>query len=123
MKVYLRAAVETDRLGILQSHAGFSKSHEIVPDSSAADFILICGTSAPEPHRLLECELYSAFPEHCAVYTEDHDSLPPLPGVHTNALISEHTRIARIFNYGISPATDNIRIGLWERPCLLFPSE
>ena len=46
MRVYLGAVGETDQAGILQSHAVFSKSHEIVTDPSAADVILI-GT--PEP--------------------------------------------------------------------------
>jgi hypothetical protein len=99
MKVHLGAVVETDQAGILQSHAVYSKSHEIVTDPSAADIILIFGTSALEPQRLLEYELYKAFPERCAVYTEDDDCLPLIPGVHTNAPISEHTRIGRIFNY------------------------
>jgi hypothetical protein len=99
MKVYLGAVCETDHIGILQSHAVYSKSHEIVMDPSAADVILIFGTSAREPHRLLEYGLYKSFPESCAVYTEDDDWLPLIPGVHTNAPISKHTRIGRIFNY------------------------
>src|SRR5271165_2843594 len=99
MKVYLGAVCETYELGILQSHAVYSKSHEIVTDPSAADVILIFGSSAHEPHRLLEYELYRAFSERCAVYTEDDNWLPLIPGVHTNAPISKHTRIGRIFNY------------------------
>jgi hypothetical protein len=99
MKVYLGAVCETDQAGILQSHAVYSKSHEIVTDPSAADVILIFGASALEPQRLLECGLYKAFPERCAIYTEDDDCLPLIPGVHTNAPISEHTQIGRIFNY------------------------
>ncbi|MGD0480646.1 MAG: exostosin family protein [Terracidiphilus sp.] len=99
MKVHLGAVCETEQAGILQSHAVYSKSHEIVTDPSAADIILIFGTSATEPQRLLDSGLYKAFPERCAVYTEDDDCLPLIPGVHTNAPISEHTRIGRIFNY------------------------
>jgi len=99
MKVYLGAVCETDQAGILQSHAVYSKSHEIVSDPSAADVILIFGASALEPQRLLEFGHYKAFPERCAIYTEDDDCLPLIPGVHTNAPISEHTRIGRIFNY------------------------
>jgi hypothetical protein len=99
MKVYLGAVRENDQVGLLQSHAVYSKSHQIVTDPSAADVILICGASAREPQRLLECELYKAFPERCAIYAEDDDCLPLIPGVHTNAPISKHTRIGRIFNY------------------------
>jgi hypothetical protein len=99
MKVYLGAVCETDQAGILQSHAVYSKSHEIVSDPSAAGVILIFGASALEPQRLLENGLYKAFPERCAIYTEDDDCLPLIPGVHTNAPISKHTRIGRIFNY------------------------
>jgi hypothetical protein len=99
MKVYLGAVCETDQVGILQSHAVYSKSHEIVSDPSAADVILIFGASALEPQRLLEYGLYEALPERCAIYTEDDDCLPLIPGVHTNAPISKHTRIGRIFNY------------------------
>ena len=43
MNVYLGAVCETDQVGILQSHAAFSKSNEIVTDPSAADVILILG--------------------------------------------------------------------------------
>ena len=99
MKVYLGAVCETDQVSILQSHAAFSKEHEIVSDLSAADLILIFGTSAREPQRLLDYRPYKAFPERCAIYTEDDDCLPLIPGVHTNAPISEHTRIGRIFNH------------------------
>jgi hypothetical protein len=77
----------------------YSKSHEIVTDASAADVILIFGVAAREPQRLQESELYKAFPERCAIYAEDDDCLPLIPGVHTNAPISQHTRIGRIFNY------------------------
>jgi hypothetical protein len=99
MKVYLGAVRDTDQVGILQSHATYSKSHEIVTDPSAADVILILGAPPFEPQRLLEYELYKAFPERCAIYSEDDDCLPLIPGVHTNAPISQHTRIGRIFNY------------------------
>jgi hypothetical protein len=99
MKVYLGAVSETDQIGILQSHAAYSKSHEIVTDPSAADVILLFGASALEPQRLLNYGLYKAFPERCAIYSEDDDFLPLIPGVHTSAPISQHTRIGRIFNY------------------------
>jgi hypothetical protein len=99
MKVYLGAVCETEQVGILQSHSMYSKSHQVVTDPSAADVILILGVAAREPQPLLEYELYKAFPERCAIYSEDDDCLPLIPGVHTNAPISKHTRIGRIFNY------------------------
>jgi hypothetical protein len=99
MKVYLGAVRETDQVSILESHATFSKSHEIVTDPFAADIILILGAPPFEPQRLLQYGLYKDFPERCAIYSEDDDCLPLIPGVHTNAPISQHTRIGRIFNY------------------------
>jgi hypothetical protein len=99
MKVYLGAVGENDQAGILQSHSGYSKSHEIVADPSAADVILIFGATSREPQRLLESGLYKAFPERCAIYTEDDDFLPLLPGLYPNAQIGEHNRIGRIFSY------------------------
>lgn len=99
MKVYLGAVRETDQVCILQSHAAYSKSHEIVTDPSAADVFLVLGTSTREPHRLLEDGLYKAFPEHCAVHMEVDDCVTLHPGMHTSAPINKHTRIGRIFNY------------------------
>ena len=86
-------------MDILEEHASFSKSHELVSNPSAAELILILGASAREPRQLLEHELYRSFPERCAIYTEEDDYLPFLPTVHTNAKIGLHTRIGRIFNY------------------------
>jgi hypothetical protein len=99
MKVYLGAVRETDQVEILQDHAAFSKSHEIVSSPSAADLILILGASARDPKQLLEYEAYKEFPDRCAIYTEEDDYLPLLPTVHTNAQIGLHTRIGRVFNY------------------------
>lgn len=99
MNVYLGAVCATDQVDILRDHAQFSRNHQIVSDPSAADFILILGASAREPQRLLEHELYRAYPERCAVYTEDDDYVPLLPGVYCSATKDEHTRIGRVFNY------------------------
>jgi len=99
MKVYLGAVCETEQVDILESHAVYSKSHQIVTDPSAADVILILGAPPFEPQRLLDYELYKAFPERCAIYSEDDDCLPIIPGVHATAAISQHARIGRIFNY------------------------
>jgi hypothetical protein len=99
MKVYLGAVCEIDQVGILQSHAAFSKDHEIVSEPSAADLILILGAPARDPQQLLDYEAYKAFPDRCVIYTEDDDYVPLLPTVHTNARIGLHTRIGRVFNY------------------------
>lgn len=99
MKVYFGAIRETDQVDILRDHAAFSKSHEIVSDPCAADLILILGSSALDPQQLLEYEPYKAFPDRCAIYTEEDDYLPLLPTVHTNARSGLHTRIGRVFNY------------------------
>jgi hypothetical protein len=99
MKVYLGALRETDQVGILQDHAAFSKSHEIVSSPSAADLILLLGVSSHDPQQLMDYEAYKGFPDRCSIYTEEDDYLPLLPTVHTNARRGLHTRIGRVFNY------------------------
>lgn len=99
MKVYLGALRETDQVQILQDHAAFSKSHEIVSNPSAADLILLLGASARDLQQLRDYHAYKRFPDRCAIYTEEDDYLPLLPTVHTNARRGLHTRIGRVFNY------------------------
>jgi hypothetical protein len=99
MKVYLAALSETDQIGILENHAQFSKSHQIVSSPSAAELILILGASSLEPRQLLDYDIYKSYPDRCAIYTEEDDYLPLLPTVHTNARIGLDTRIGRVFNY------------------------
>ena len=98
MKIYIAAVCETEQVGILEDHAAHSRSHELVSKPSAADLILLLGASAQEPRQLLDYPAYKAFPDRCAIYTEDA-YLPLLPGVHTNAQRGLHTRIGRVFNY------------------------
>jgi len=99
MKIYIEALRETEQVGILKNHASFSKRHEIVSCPSAADLILVVGASAREPQQLLGREIYKAFPDRCAIYTEEDEYLPLFPTVHTNAKIGLHTQIGRVFNY------------------------
>jgi hypothetical protein len=99
MKVYLGALIETDQVGILEDHAAFSRSHELVSIPSAADLILLLGVSAHDPQQLRDYAAYKAFPDRCVIYSEEDDYLPLLPTVHTNARRGLHTRIGRVFNY------------------------
>jgi Exostosin family len=132
MKVYLGALRETDQVEILQDHAAFSRNHEIVSSPSAADLILVLGASAREPQQLLDYEAYKAFPDRCAIYTEEDDYLPLLPTVHTNARRGLHTRIGRVFNYAhitrngrhqnryVGETTSAVPIGRTEQKRYLF---
>jgi len=123
MKVYLGAVRETDQVGILESHAAFSKSHKIVTDPSAADVILILGARHSNRKRLLEYELYKAFP-----------SAAPFIPKTTIACLSFQAFIPMLRSVSIpgsaassttrtSHATDNVRIVSWKRLHRPFPSE
>ena len=99
MRVFPIAVREADEMSLLQEHAAFAKRHELASDPASSDVILIFGSSALEPQLLLDCKLYKTFPERCVSYTEEDYFLPLLPGLHTSAPNSIHTRIGRIFNY------------------------
>jgi hypothetical protein len=99
MKVFLTAVRETDQILLLQEHASHAKRHELVSDPSSADLILIFGSSALEPHLVLESEVYKSFPDRCTTYTEEDYFVPLLPGLHCSTRRSIHTRIGRVFSY------------------------
>jgi len=99
MKVFLTALRENEQISLFEAHAAFSKRHQLESDPSASDLILIFGSSALDPKRLLECEVYRKFPDRCTAYSEEDYFLPLLPGIHTSAPKSLHTRIGRIFNF------------------------
>jgi hypothetical protein len=101
MNVHLAILDETDRpwLPMLHDRAARSKRHEVVPDPGLADVILLFGVFALDPERLLDHEVYKAFPDKCAVYTEEDAYLPLAPGVYCSARTDENTRIGRVFSY------------------------
>lgn len=74
-------------------------AHELVTDPASADLILLLGSFAREPALVLEHPLYNAWPERCAVYTEDDGYLPLLPGLYTSARQDSSTRCGRVRSY------------------------
>lgn len=99
VKVHLAAVAPTDLLDLLCQHAAHSVRHEVVADPESADLILLLGNFALEPQRVLEHALYKAFPDKCAVYNEEDDYLPLLPGLYCSACADRHTRCGRVFSY------------------------
>jgi hypothetical protein len=99
MNIHLAATQETDLLALLQTRAELSKEHRLAVDAGSADLILLLGNFGCSPHELLGHPLYKAFPERCAVYTEDDNYLPLVPGVYCSAHRDEHARCGRIFSY------------------------
>lgn len=99
MKVHLTESHETELLELFQARAAGSKMHELVADPAEAELILLLGSFGANPPDLLDHPLYKAFPERCAVYTEDDNYLPLGPGVYCSAHRDEHARCGRIFSY------------------------
>lgn len=101
MKVHFAAISEADQpcVSMFHERATNSRFHRIEPDASQADLILLLGVFALEPRKLLDHTLYKAFPERCAVYTEEDTYLPLIPGVYCSARKDEHSRIGRVFSY------------------------
>lgn len=101
MKVHFTAIGETDQpsVAMFYERARFSKSHEVLSKADAADLVLLLGVFGLEPAKLLDHAVYAAFPDRCAVYTEEDTYLPLIPGVYSSARKDEHTRIGRVFSY------------------------
>jgi hypothetical protein len=99
MKVHLAVVGETELLALLQARAAQSSAHVLTPDPGLADLILLLGSFGLEPRNLLEHPLYKAFPERCAVYTDDDNYLPLVPGVYCSAHRDEHACAGRVFSY------------------------
>jgi Exostosin family len=99
MKIHLTEAHETEVLALFEARAVSSKEHELVADPGMADLILILGSFGLDPRELLDHPAYKAFPERCAVYTEDDNYMPLAPGVYCSAHRDEHARAGRTFSY------------------------
>ena len=67
--------------------------------------ILLLGSFGLDPHYLLEHPLYRAYPDKCAVYTEDDNYLPLVPGVYCSATKDESARAGRVFSYSYVSAS------------------
>jgi hypothetical protein len=101
MKIHFAAISEADQpcVSMFHERATNSRFHQVAPDASQADLILLLGIFALEPRKLLDHELYKALPDRCAVYTEEDTYLPLIPGVYCSARTDEHSRIGRVFSY------------------------
>jgi hypothetical protein len=99
MKVFLAQLEETELLPLLKTRSALSVANAVVDEPAAADLILLLGSFSAKPNLLLDDPCYRAFPDRCAVYTEDDIYLPIVPGVYCSAHIDRHTQIGRIFSY------------------------
>ncbi len=98
MNIYLVPLNESELIDLLRSRAQQS-SHTIVGHPAEADLILLAGSFGTDPNVLLRHPLYLRYPDRCAVYTEDDNYLPLVPGVYCSAQVDEHSRAGRTFSY------------------------
>jgi len=99
MVIHLSPIGETELSVLLPKRASFSTQHSLTTDPAAADLILLTGSFGISPQLLLDHPLFRAYPDHCAVYTEDDNYLPLGPGVYCSAHIDSHSRAGRTFSY------------------------
>ncbi|HMH16402.1 MAG TPA: exostosin family protein [Edaphobacter sp.] len=104
MNIHLSPVKETELTDLLPFRARYS-THTLTDDPAAADLILLIGSFGAEPHHLLDHPLYNAFPEKCAVYTDDDNYLPLAPGVYCSALVDRHSQIGRVSTYSYVSAS------------------
>ena len=107
MKVHLATAKENDLLTLMRLR-GANSAHILTEEAADADLILFCGNPTHEPHLLLEHPLYRAYAEKCAVYSEDDEYLPLLPGVYCSARKDASCRSGRIFSWSYVSAGGRI---------------
>jgi hypothetical protein len=100
MKIHLAAVTETELLPLLTERAQNSQAgHVLVATAEEADMILLVGSFGGDPDFLLKHPAYVAFPDKCAVYTEDDNYLPLAPGVYCSAEQDEHAKAGRVQSY------------------------
>jgi hypothetical protein len=99
MKILLASITQKETIGMMNERAKASQTHQLVNDPADADLILMLGNDARQPEMLLDHPLYRAYPDRCAVYTEEDSYLPLIPGVYCSARYDQSTRIGRVFNY------------------------
>lgn len=107
MKVHLAAAKESALTALMRLRAAKS-SHPLVDDPTAADLILFLGNPTHEPHLLTGHPLYRDYPDKCAIYSEDDEYLPLLPGVYCSARNDVSTRANRVFTWSYASVGGNI---------------
>ena len=104
MKIHLSPVKETELITLLPARAAHSV-HTLTNSPEDADLVLLVGSFGTEPHYLLENPLYRAFPDKCAVYTEDDNYLPLAPGVYCSAIVDQHSRAGRTFTWSYASAS------------------
>lgn len=105
MKIHLSPIHETELMTLLPERAKLSSLHTLVDSPEEAEMVLLAGSFGRDPHHLLDHPLYRAFPDKCAVYTEDDNYLPLAPGVYCSASVDEHSRAGRTFSYSYVSAS------------------
>lgn len=98
MRVLLVVLKESELIILLRQSAR-SSEHELTDDPIAADLILMVGSNSLEPDLLLRHPLYLAYPDKCAVYSEDDNYLPLAPGIQCSAKHDRNSRVGRIFSW------------------------
>ncbi|HWW22462.1 MAG TPA: exostosin family protein [Edaphobacter sp.] len=104
MIIHLSPVKETELTTLLPLRAQHSV-HTLTDDPAAADLILLIGSFGLDPACLLDHPLYTAFPNKCAVYTEDDNYLPLAPGVYSSASVDTHSRAGRTSSYSYVSST------------------
>jgi hypothetical protein len=95
MRIHLAAALGSDLTALMRLRAEFS-THTLTDDPQTADLILFLGNPTHQPHLLLDHPLYRDHPAKCAIYSEDDEYLPLLPGVYCSPRSDRHTRAGRV---------------------------
>ncbi len=104
MKVHFSPVKETELAALLPQRAEHS-THTLTASPDEADLILLIGSFAVDPRCLLEHPLYRAWPDKCAVYSEDDIYLPLAPGIYCSAVEDESTQVGRVFSYSYVSAS------------------
>jgi hypothetical protein len=95
MKTHLAAAQESDLTALMRLRAEHSV-HTLTDDPQSADLILFLGNPTRQPNLLLNHPLYREFPAKSAIFSEDDEYLPLLPGVYCSPRSDQHTRAGRV---------------------------
>lgn len=82
--------------------------HRVVDDPDRADIILFAGLLVHTYRDVLHHELYRRYPEKCAVFSDDDEFLPLLPGVYCSSRRSISTRIGRVRTHGYIPVPNPV---------------
>ena len=99
MKIHLAPLDENELVTLLPARAAHSARHTITSDPAAADLVLFLGSFGQNPDRLLAHPLYGRWRDKAAVYTEDDNYLPLLPGVYCSARVDQNSHAGRTASY------------------------